>query len=462
MLRVMDDEPEEPLNINVTVRRKIIMTRDKEQERVAQDKSCATPRMAFILSQFPLVDETFILREMTALAEAGFDFDLYVFKKSPRTVVQQAAQKLMPRLIYRRYFWSWEVLAAQFHFLRCAAPAYFGTLFIFIAELWKHPKILAKGLALFPKAVCYARLMQQRQTVHVHAFWATFPCNIAWIAHRLLGVPFSFSAHAHDLYEYECMVGRKLSAASFVMTCTQYNLGYLSKLVPEKKHAVKLIYHGQNLAPYREDAKHREPPGKVFRILSIGTFYKTKGFDTLIAACALLKQQGFPFQCKIVGDGREREQLERLINKHALQEHVTLLGYLPQEEIRPLRRWADVFILLPRPYLHWGLPNVFIEALASQLPVIATPLNAIGELVKHEETGLIVESDKPEAAAAAIIRMQREPELRERMTDAGQKMVLQLFDERRTSAQLCGLFAERVPRQESTREAKAVHEEIVD
>jgi len=423
-----------------------------------------TPRekMAFMLSQFPLVDETFILREMTALGEAGFDFDIYAFKKSPHTIVQQAAQKLMPRLIYRRYFWSWEVLAAQFYFLRRAAPAYFGTLFIFIAELWKQPKILAKCFILFPKAVCYARLMQRRQVAHIHAFWATFPCTIAWVAHRLLGVPFSFSAHAHDLYEYDCMVARKLRETNFVMTCTQYNHNYLSRLAPEKKSAVKLIYHGQNLEPYREDAQHREPASKIFRILAIGTFYKTKGFDTLIAACAILKQQGFPFQCKIVGDGAERRQLERLIAKHALQEHVILLGYLPQEEIRPLRRRAEVFILLPRPYLHWGLPNVFIEALASKLPVIATPLNAIGELVKHEQTGLIVESDKPAEAAAAIIRMHREPELRRRMTDEGQKMVLQLFDERRTSQQLCSLFAERIGRKQTTLSSPVFREKILE
>jgi len=418
--------------------------------------------MAFILSQFPLVDETFILREMTALAEAGFDFDIYVFKKSSRPVVQKAAQKLMPRLIYRRYFWSWEVLAAQFYFLRRAAPAYFGTLFIFIAELWKQPTILVKCFILFPKAVCYARLMQQRQVIHIHAFWATFPCTIAWIAHRLLGVPFSFSAHAHDLYEYDCMLARKLRATSFVMTCTRYNHKFLSALVPEKKSAVKLIYHGQNLEPYREDAQRRKPTEKIFRIFSIGTFYKTKGFDTLITACAILKQQGFPFQCQIVGDGRERQQLERLIAKHALIECVFLLGYLQHEEIRPLRRWADVFILLPRPYLHWGLPNVFIEALASKLPVIATPLNAIGELVKHEKTGLIVEADDPEAAAAAITRMHREPELRRRMADAGQKMVLQLFDERRTSQQLRSLFAERIGRRQTPRASQALREKILE
>jgi glycosyltransferase involved in cell wall biosynthesis len=232
------------------------------------------------------------------------------------------------------------------------------------------------------------------------------------------------------------------------MTCTQYNHTHLAELVPEKKSAIKLIYHGQDLEPFREDAQRREAPCDIFRILSIGTFYKTKGFDTLVEACAELKRQGLPFQCKIVGDGPERKRLERLIANHALQDQVIMLGYLTQEEIRPLRRWADVFILLPRPHLHGGLPNVFIEALASKLAVIATPLNAIGELIKHEQTGLIVESDDPQAAAAALVRLSREPELRERMVTAGQKLAFQLFDAQRTSQQVCNLFAEKLGRRQ--------------
>lgn len=404
--------------------------------------------MAFILSKFPLVDETFILREMTALADDAFDFDLYSLKKPSRAIVQKAAQRLMPRLVHRRYFWSWEVLAAQLYFLWHATPTYLGILFTFIMEMWNRPQILAKCFILFPKAVCYARLMQRRQVVHIHAFWATFPCTMAWIAHRLIGVPYSFSAHAHDIYEDDSMLVRKLRETEFVMTCTQYNHTFLSNLVPEKKSVIKLIYHGQDLDPFREDAQHQEPASEVFRILSIGTFYKTKGFDTLIEACAVLKRQCFPFQCKIVGDGAERKHLERLIAKHALQDHVLLLGYLTQEEIRPLRRWADVFILLPRPYLHWGLPNVFIEALATKLAVIATPLNAISELIKHEQTGLLVECDDPEAAAVALMRMHREPELRQRLVNEGQKLIFQLFDARRTSQQVCNLFAEKLGRRQ--------------
>jgi glycosyltransferase involved in cell wall biosynthesis len=407
-------------------------------------------KMAFMLSRFPLVDETFILREMTALANATFDFEIYSLKKPCQVFIQKAALELMPRMTYRRYLWSWDVLAAQFYFLLHAAPTYLSTLLIFIAEMWNRPQSLAKCFMLFPKAVCYARLMQRRQVVHIHAFWATFPCTMAWIAHRLIGVPYSFSAHAHDIYEDNSMLVRKLRETEFVMTCTQYNHTFLSKLVPEKKSAIKLIYHGQDLEPFREDAQRRDPPSEVFRILSIGTFYKTKGFDTLIEACAMLKRQGFHFQCKIVGNGPERKRLERLIATHALQEQVLMLGYLTQEEIRPLRRWADVFILLPRPYLHWGLPNVFIEALATRLAVIATPLNAIGELVKHEQTGLIVENDDPPAAAAALMRLSREPELRERMVTAGQKLAFQLFDAHRTSQQVCNLFAEKIGRRQES------------
>jgi glycosyltransferase involved in cell wall biosynthesis len=402
--------------------------------------------MAFILSKFPCVDETFILREMTALADFKFDFDLYSLKKPDDTIVQQAAKKLMPRLVYRRYFLSWEVLQTQIYFLRRAARRYLSTLFIFIKEMWNRPVSLIKCLILFPKAVCYARLMQRRQVVHIHAFWATFPCAIAWIAHRLIGVPYSFSAHAHDIYEDDSMLVRKLSEAAFVMTCTQYNHAHLTALVPAKKNAIKLIYHGQDLEPFREEALHKEPASELFRILSIGTLYKTKGFDTLVEACAALKRQGISFRCKIVGDGPERKRIQNLIATHALQDEVTMLGYLAQEEIRPLRRWADVFILLARPHLHWGLPNVFIEALAARLAVIATPLNAIGELIEHERTGLLVECDNPAATAAALIRLYREPERRQRMATAGQKLVFQHFDARRTTQQVCSLFAEKIGR----------------
>jgi glycosyltransferase involved in cell wall biosynthesis len=180
------------------------------------------------------------------------------------------------------------------------------------------------------------------------------------------------------------------------------------------------------------------------RVLSIGTFYKTKGFDTLIAACALLKEQRFAFECKIVGDGPERERLQALIARRELQNEVRMLGYLKHEELRPLRLWASVFILLPRPYLHWGIPNVYIEALATRLPVIATPLNAITELIQPERTGTLVECDNAAAAAAALREAHRHPERHARMALAGQKLVAEKFDARRTIPQVIVKFHEAI------------------
>lgn len=400
--------------------------------------------LAFILSQFPCVDETFILREMSALAQAGFAFDIYSIKKSRDKIIQPQAEALVPRLFYRPLLFAREVWRAQFYFMKRRPKRYFSTLLQMCWESRRRPKTLLKNLLLFPQAVCYARHMQYRKVALVHAFWATFPATMAWIIHRLTGLRYSFSAHAHDIYEDDTMLVRKLNACDFVMTCTAYNQAHLSRLAPTKIKDIKLIYHGHQLTALQQDAEAKEAPNGFFRILSIGTFYHTKGFDTLIEACALLKKKNLTFQCKIVGEGPEKERLQNLIRERRLQQHVFLLGYLAHEQLRPLRRWADAFILLPRPYLHWGIPNVYIEALASQVAVIATPLNAIRELIEPEHTGLLVEADDAEAAAATLTRLHQNPEMRRQLALAGQQRVQQLFDDTRTTKQVIDLFAEKL------------------
>lgn len=399
-------------------------------------------RLALLVSKFPCFDEMFILREMAALAEAGFDYDLNAVKASHEQVVQAQAQKLLPRVHYLPFFFSAQIWQAQFYFLMRKPLRYVSTLLLLVFEMWRKPVSLLKSLMLFPKALGYAHLLQQRGVVHLHAFWATFPATMAWMIQRFIGLSYSISAHAHDIYEDDSMLARKIRCAMFVMTCTDYNREHLSALVPEKREAIKLIYHGLDLKKFYEDAAARVAPQDKLRILSIGTFYKTKGFDTLIAACALLKKQSFAFECKIVGDGPEREHLQAMMAQHDLQNEVQLLGYLKQEELRPLRLWASVFILLPRPYLHWGIPNVFIESLAARLPVIATPLNAINELIRPEHTGTIVPCDDPAAATAALREVFENPQRHATMALAGQKLVAEKFDAQRTTPQVLNMFRE--------------------
>lgn len=409
---------------------------------IKYSQSNASPRFALLVSKFPCFDEMFILREMAALAEAGFDFDLHSVKASHEKKVQALAQQLVPRLLYRPFLFSREVVLAQFYFLLRRPLRYGSTLMLLVLEMWRKPLSLLKSLMLFPKALCYARLMQRRGVVHMHAFWATFPATMVWIVQRFTGLSYSLSAHAHDIYEDDSMLGRKIRCATFVMTCTDYNRKHLAQLVPEKREAIKLIYHGLDLNKFYEDAENRKPSTEKLHILSIGTFYKTKGFDTLLEACALLKQQNVPFECRFVGDGPEREALQALIARLQLQNEVRLLGYLKQEELRPLRLWASVFILLPRPYLHWGIPNVYIESLAARVPVIATPLNAIQELIQPEHTGTLVPCDDAAAAAAALCEAYENPQRHANMALAGQKLVAEKFDAQHTTPQVLDMFAQ--------------------
>jgi len=413
--------------------------------------SSSKQRIAFLLSQFPCFDETFILRELTAVAAAGLVFDIYSIKKSRQRVRHPQAEALMPHVIHRPFLLSWELWRAQLYFLARHPARYLRTLLRLCWDSRRRPKTLLKNLLLFPQSVCYARLAQCRGVSLVHGFWATFPATAAWIIHRLTGLRYSFSAHAHDIYEDDTMLVNKLHATDFVMTCTAYNQVHLTQLAPEKGGDIKLIYHGHDLAAFREDAQNKDGPAEFLRILSIGTFYRTKGFDTLIEACAVLKREGVPLQCRIVGDGPEKARLQALIRSRRLQQEVTLPGYLSQEALRSLRRWADVFILLPRPYLHWGIPNVYIEALASGVAVIATPLNAIGELIEPGRTGLIVAADDPTAAAAALARLFRDAELRRNLAAAGQQRVGQLFDERINSPRVVELFMERLQHESNHR-----------
>lgn len=398
-------------------------------------------KLAVVVSQFPCVDETFILREMKLLAEAGFDFQIYTIKKSKDKVVQEQAVRHLHRVVYRNFLLSLDVLMAQMHFITRRPVAYCRVLFSFITSMWPALASLAKCCVLYPKAVAYTRHMQRCGISHVHAFWASYPAAVAWVAHHLGGLSYSFSAHAHDLYQERAMVKEKLLRARFVITCTACNKTHLTRLAPQRAADIYHVYHGINLRKFADENAPKKNENETLRILSVGTLYKTKGFDILVKACSVLRERRIRILCRIVGDGQERRRLQRDIAEFGLQGHVEMLGYLPQEHLQSLRRWATVFILLPRPYLHWGLPNVYIEAMASGLPVIATPLNAVPELIRHEETGLIVESDNPVAAADAMQRLYLNPEERRRLAKAGRRAVFDLLDERHTAPQFLDIFS---------------------
>jgi len=265
------------------------------------------------------------------------------------------------------------------------------------------------------------------------------------LVHRLAGCPFSFTAHAKDIYLTEREeLGRKIATAEFVITCTGFNRKYLQEIASNGT-PIHLCYHGVDLSRFSgEPGESRRRYAETPLILSVGRFCEKKGFPFLIQACHRLKQGGRRFVCRMVGFGPLQEQLEELIRTLELQDCVSLAGKMTQNDLIREYQRADVFVL---PCLvaddgdRDGIPNVLVEAMAMRIPVVSTPVSGIGELVDHMENGLLTPEKDSEALAAAIETLLDDPLLRDRLGENGRQKVMAGFSLDRSTAKVRRLLA---------------------
>jgi glycosyltransferase involved in cell wall biosynthesis len=294
------------------------------------------------------------------------------------------------------------------------------------------------------------RLLDAPEVRHLHAHFAHGTTTVTWLAAEIAGLPFSFTGHARDIYSEELnpngLLGRKLRAARFAVTCTQANRRHLLQLTPDA--TVHLVYHGLGADFAR--LVEREPAGTPvangrLRVLGVGRLVAKKGFDVLVDACAGLARRDVPFEALIVGqDDQHGEAVRRRIAALGLEGCVFLPGPMGQAELSREYRRASVFCLPCRvlPGDRDGLPNVLVEAMASGVPVVTTGVSGIPELVSHETNGLLVPPDDPEALADALMRLHEDRELAGRLARAGNATVRESFDGDVLARRLADLFLE--------------------
>jgi glycosyltransferase involved in cell wall biosynthesis len=283
---------------------------------------------------------------------------------------------------------------------------------------------LAKGLLLFPKSVYIAKHMKLNGVEHVHAHYATHPALAAWVIHELTGLSYSITIHSHDIYDCHAMLGTKLKSATFLAPISKYNIKYLSELlgtwVAEKCHVVHCGIKPSNYTPMQDHHSTSEP----FQILQIGSLHWKKGQTSLIEAMGILKKEGIKFQLKIIGEGAERGNIEKAIKEQGVEEYVSLLGAKTEEEVAELLPVADCYI---QSSVSEGIPVAIMEAMACGLPVVATNITGIPELVLDGKTGILVESKDVNGMARALLSLYENPELRREMGKQGREWVLEDF-----------------------------------
>ena len=401
------------------------------------------PRLAYITSQFPCYDETFIHREMQELHRQGMPFLILPLKPCRDKIVHGEVEPLIPFVLSMPFIFSFKVLSAQAWALFTRPLKYAGALGWIIRRTAHHPPALIRSLALFPKAVAWARILSSKGVAHLHAHWATYPATAAMVIRRLTGISFSFTGHAHDIYTANPALAEKIQAARFVVTCTEANRRHLLSLVNgDGRHApVHTVYHGLELERFYRAQPDGGSSNGTLKILSVGSLYECKGFDVLIRACARLKEMGLPFSCTIAGGGREEKALKGLIERLGLSDRIQLTGYITQEELPSLYRSADLFVLAARPEQHWGIPNTVVEAMAAGLPAICTALPSMPELIEDRINGLLLAEPEPEALAQALAELAGRPDLRRSFGEKAAARVSEGWNLKKNTAGLARLFS---------------------
>jgi glycosyltransferase involved in cell wall biosynthesis len=402
--------------------------------------------IAYIMKRYPRLTETFILNEIRAMERLGTPLHIVSLlppeppPHHPMVAEVQAPLHAMPQPGESQ---AWRRMARAHAAAAMAAPwRYLGA--IARACLWSvqspTPRTVWKQ---FMRGGMIATLCRRQGIRHIHAHFANAPAAAARFASVMTGLPFSFTAHAKDLYLTPAHVIRKRAlAASFVATCTGYNVQYLAGLLGGRAEKIHLVYHGIDLGLFGA-APPTAATGAQTLILSVGRLVPKKGHDDLIEACRLLHARGVSFRCRIVGAGPLRQELNAQIDASGLTGIVTLDGAMTHADLVALYRTAALFALAPRITEDGdrdGIPNVIAEAMATGVPVVSTSVSGIPELVRDGETGRLVPPRNPQALADAMALTLTDRQAAQRMAEAGRARLEGEFDLWKTTRRLHSLF----------------------
>lgn len=416
----------------------------------------AKAEIGYILKGYPRLSEVFITNEIYLLEQAGVKLRLFSIKRETETHSHAVAQAIRAQVTYlpqvlsltenKFSFWLRDTLPrfarAHFALFKQKPLAYVRTLAQALAMClryrsgawWQPKKVFIKE---FLQAGYIAREVLASGSIrHLHAHFCHGSANIAMFVSRLAGVPFSFTAHAKDIYQDKLNPGDllpvKIHRAKFVATCTAANKAHLDS-ISLNGTPIHAIYHGLDTELFTPAPLRSESP----RILAVGRLVEKKGFEYLVRACRLLKDEGFAFHCQIVGEEGEHSRfIKGLIKEQRLDDIVTLHGPATHHELREIYRRATIFALpcqIAEDGDRDGIPNVLAEAMACGLPVISTNISGIPELITDRVDGLLIPQKNVAALAEALATLLRDADLRQRLGAAAREKICRIFDAKKNT-----------------------------
>ncbi len=403
--------------------------------------------VAYVLLHFPYLTETFVAEEIQSIRSQGIDVRIISLLDPGPGPVQPLSHKLLSHTWYAPGLMSYDLWKSQIRFL-CRSPCLYLKLLVRLLRQpypRQAPVLLAKRLVVFLKAVAVAHYLEDSDVGLLHSHFAWLSGAAAWVCARWLGLPFTVTVHAYDIYYSNDLLSLVSGEASHIIAISDYNRQQLAALETCPAENISVIHCGVNLSSIQQpsEQEERHSTDEPISVLSVGSLVAKKGHVYLVDACRLLKQRGIDVNCTIIGGGPLEQDLRQHIREYGLHEQVTLLGPRPHPEVMDAYRRHDLFVLasvVTPGGDRDGIPVVLMEAGAMGLALISTRVSGIPELVRHGQTGWLVPPSDASALAEAIAMMSADPALRWRFGQNARALVEDEFDVERNSRRLASLF----------------------
>ncbi|MCP4695288.1 MAG: glycosyltransferase family 4 protein [Gammaproteobacteria bacterium] len=391
--------------------------------------------ISYFISEYPALSHTFVSREISGLRRLGVDIKVFSVHKPP---IEEMSGKDREAMRETEYIFPLHIpgfIWAHLYYLIKKPKTYLGTLFFLLSRKKTGLKNRFRTFYHFCEGVWLAKKTEGEKHIHVHFIEGT--ATAAMAASRLTGISFSVTAHGSELLIEQLLLKEKAEAAKFIITISNYNKNFIAAKVPASGDKTHVVHSGVD--PFAFLPSPRQ--ANVFTILCIGRLVPVKGYPFLLEACKALKDKRRAFRCIIIGEGPERAAMQELIAEYGLDNNIELKGLVYQEQIQEYYDVADIFVLSS---VSEGIPVVLMEAMSKEIPVVATRITGIPELVEDRNSGLLVSPGNATELGEAMSLLMENGELRKKIGKKGRETVLRDFNLEKNIMKLKSIFSESI------------------
>ncbi|MBW2991629.1 glycosyltransferase [Candidatus Woesearchaeota archaeon] len=401
-------------------------------------------KILYLLDVFPVISETFILNEITELIDLGHNINIVSLNKPEENKLHRKVKEydLVNKTRYLKFNpkEGREKYSREEVFEKSITELIEDNLdqkFKILESCYKKETGKEISLRKFLDVLDIIRVIKKEKIEHIHCHFAFQNVRIAYIINKIIGIPYTFTTHAYDIFVNPSKDIKKWADnAKKVITVSGYNKKYMNEKFGIDEGKIEVVHCGIELEKFRPGNKEKEG----FNISSIARLTEKKGLKYLIEACSLLESD---FKCNIFGEGPLKDELQGIIDKNELQGKVELKGAANQKEILDELNKSNIFVLPcveARNNDRDGIPVSLMEAMAMEIPTISTDVTGIPELIEDGIGGVIVPQKNSKALAEAIVKVKNDKEFTEKIRKKGREKIEEEFDVKKNIKRLVGVF----------------------